>query len=108
MSSGTRIENTRATSEQSVIPSQTLTRGTTRVAGSNRLAGTTIGFGATNTITDSGNGLAIFGVNEVIEVRGSADNDGEYIVSASAAGSLTVTPGTSTESAGASVEIRRK
>jgi len=108
MSSGTRIENHTAHSERSVIAQQTSTRSIERVAGTNRVTGTTIGFGATNTITDSGNGLAVFAVNEIIEVRGSASNDGEYIVKESAAGSLTVAPGTVEEAAGASIELRRK
>lgn len=109
MSSATRIENTRANASQSVRPSQqTVTRQITREAGTNRLVGTGIAFGNTADITDTGSGLAIFAVNEVIEVRGSANNDGEYVVTASAAGTLSVVPNITTESAGLSIEIRRK
>lgn len=107
MRSGTRIENTRPTSKQSVIPQQTLTRGITRLAGNRRVSGTTISF-ASNTISDSGSGLAAFAVNDVIEVRGSASNDGEYFVTSVAAGALGVHPALTTESAGATVELRRK
>lgn len=109
MSSGTRVSNTRAETERSVRPSQqTITRDITRVAGTKRLAGTTIAFGSTNEITDSGSGLGVFAAGDLIEVRGSADNDGEYIVQTAAAGTLTVVPNITAESAGASVEIRRK
>jgi len=108
-SSATRIENTRSETSRSVKPSQqTTTRGITRVAGTNRVVGTGIAFGNTADITDTGSGLAVFGVNEVIEVRGSASNDGEYVVTASAAGTLSVVPNITTESAGASIELRRK
>ena len=108
MSEATRISNTRNDASRTVIPQQTSTRGITRVAGTKRLVGTGIAFGNSNDITDTGDGLAVFAVNDTIEVRGSADNDGEYIVSASAAGTLSVEPGITTESAGASIELRRK
>jgi hypothetical protein len=108
-SSATRVENTRAETERSVRPSQqTVTRDIERVAGTNRLVGTGIAFGSTNEITDTGSGLAVFTAGEVLEVRGSASNDGEYIVQTSAAGTLTVVPNIVTEAAGATIELRRK
>lgn len=65
---------------------------------------TTISFNA-NTISDSGNGLALFGVGGLIEVRGSASNNRVHRVTTSAAGALGVVPALTTESAGASVTI---
>lgn len=70
---------------------------------------TTISFTGPGTIADSGNGLAAFGVNAQIEVRGSPKNSRIFRVTASAAGSLTVQPAqVTTESAGASITITRK
>lgn len=66
-------------------------------------------------ITDSGSGLAVLTIGTVIYVDGfvNAANNGEFIVTASAAGSITVTkldgssPAFVAESAGPSVTIRR-
>ncbi len=52
---------------------------------------TTVSFAAAGfTISDSGNGFAIFSEGDVIEVRGSDSNDGVYTVVTSAAGNITV------------------
>lgn len=59
--------------------------GPTRVA-------TTIAFTSPATITDSGNGLAVFRVGTSITIRGSALNSRRVTVATSAAGTLTVTP----------------
>lgn len=67
---------------------------------------TGISFTGSATVSDSNNGLATFGVGEVIEVRGAASNSREFLVTASAAGELTVAPAVVTsESAGASMRI---
>ena len=80
---------------------------TRAVDGGLRLTGTTIG-ASSGQITDSGSGLGIFSANDTIEVRGSAGIDGEYLVTAVAAGALTVDPPAADETAGASIELRRK
>lgn len=70
------------------------------------LQGTGISFTASDTIADSGNGLAIFTAGRVIEVRGSPDNSRTFRVETSAAGSLTVSPATvTTEAAGPTITI---
>ena len=61
-----------------------------------------------DTITDTGNGLAIFATGDLIVVSGSASNDGTYAVVSAVAGTITLASGTLTaESAGASVTITR-
>jgi hypothetical protein len=106
MREATRISNTRT---HNSLYKGTLSRGITRaVNGGLRIAGTTIAGDANGTITDSGNGLDIFEENSIIEVRGSASFDGEYLVTGVAAGALTVDPPVPTEAAGASIEILRK
>jgi hypothetical protein len=72
--------------------------------------GTGIAFvdgGAGNdTITDTGTGLAGILAGAIVSVSGSGLNDGEYLVTASAAGTLTLSPGVlTTEAAGASVTL---
>lgn len=70
------------------------------------LRATTISFTNPGTIADSGNGLAIFPVGARIRVRNSPRNSRQFQVTASAAGSLTVTPAVVTsESAGANITI---
>ena len=69
------------------------------------LTATTISFTAPDTITDTGSGLAIFPAAKYIEISGSASNNGGFLVSTSAAGTLTVPSGITTEGAGASVTI---
>lgn len=74
-------------------------RGTTLVS-------TGIAFTNPATITDSGNGLAVFALGQSFKVRGSPLNSRVFQVLTSAAGTLTVTPGlVSTEGAGASITI---
>lgn len=86
---------------------QNLSRRSTRTAGTRRVSATTIAFVASNdTITDSGSGLAGFEVGCNIHVSGSPLNDGEYRVTASAAGALSVFPEVVNESATALVTIR--
>ncbi|MEE4109547.1 MAG: hypothetical protein V2I24_09380 [Halieaceae bacterium] len=106
MREATRISNTRTVNSAS---ERYLSRDITRDKGvSQRIVATTIAGDANGTITDSGNGLGVFEANSIIEVRGSASFDGEYVVTAVAAGALTVDPPVPTEAAGASIEIRRK
>ncbi len=57
------------------------------------LEDTTIAFVAPNQITDSGNRLDRFEVNSIIEISGSAAEDGQYQVLTSAPGALTVVEG---------------
>lgn len=69
--------------------------------------GTGIAFTAPGTITDSGNGLAIFRPGQAIEVSGSAFNSRRFVVGTSAAGTLTVLPGiVQSAVAGPSITIR--
>lgn len=71
------------------------------------LTGTGIAFVAAGTITDSGNGLAVFKAGQSIEAAGSPLNSRTYVVQTSAAGSLTVLPGVvQEEAAGAVISIR--
>jgi hypothetical protein len=80
-----------------------------RNPGGATVVGTGISFTAPGTIADSGNGLAAFGVDAQIEVRGSPKNSRVYDVVTSSAGSITVRPAMVTnESAGASITITRK
>lgn len=82
------------------------TRSTSRKGGV--LTGTGISFTATGTIADSGNGLAIFGAGQRIEVRGSPLNSAVYAVVTSAAGTLTVLPAlVQSEAAGATITIEK-
>ena len=75
--------------------------------GGTNIRGTGIAFVATGTITDSGNGLAVFKVGQAIEVLGSPLNSRTWIVQTSAAGTLTVLPAmVQAESAGATIAIR--
>lgn len=70
---------------------------------------TTIAFVDSNpdTITDSNNGLANFQVGDVLEVSGSASNDGTYTIATVSAGTITLDAGDSlsAEGAGASVTL---
>ena len=62
--------------------------------------------GSADTITDSASGLGDFGTTDKIRVIGSKSNDGDYTLTASASGTLTVATGSFTaESAGESVTI---
>jgi len=73
------------------------------------VVGTGISFTNPGTIADSGNQLALFPVGCAIQVRGSAKNSRRFNVTASAAGSLTVTPATVTsEGAGPTITITRE
>ena len=61
---------------------------------------------SSDTITDSANGFGDFGTTDKIRIIGSASNDGDYQLTNSAAGTLTVATGSFTaESAGESVTI---
>jgi hypothetical protein len=105
MREGTRVSDTRThNSLYKGFTSRDINRA---VDGGQRLAGTTIA-GAGGEITDSGDGLGIFEANSIVEVRGSASIDGEYLVTGVAAGALTVDPPCATEAAGAAIEIVRK
>jgi len=64
------------------------------------------GGGSSDTITDSANGFGDFGATDKIRVIGSSSNDGDYTLTAQAAGTLTVATGSFTaETAGESVTI---
>jgi hypothetical protein len=71
--------------------------------------GTTIGYDTVPTpdeITDSGNNLAQFAVDEVVESAGSTSNDGVDVVQSVAAGALGVDDALTLEAAGADVRLR--
>lgn len=73
------------------------------------VAGTTIGFDTVPTpdeITDSGNGLGVFEVNEVVETQGSTSNDGQDVCNTVAAGAIGVLGTVTLEVAGAAVTLR--
>lgn len=70
--------------------------------------GTTIGYDtvpAPDEITDSGNGLAGFEVDEVVNSQGSTSNDGDDIVQTVAAGALGVDDAVTLEAAGAAITL---
>lgn len=93
------LNNTRRSVQ---APSRNPASGTT-------LRATTVAFTATDTITDSGNALAIFAVGQLIRVRGSPLNSRLYEVATSAAGTLTVLPAhVQTEGAGATIIVSRE
>lgn len=73
--------------------------------------GTTIGYDTVPTpdeITDSGNGLAIFVVDEVVESEGSTSNDGVDVVQTVAAGALGVDDAVTLEAASADIRLRSR
>ena len=75
-----------------------------------RASGVTIAFvdggGSDDTITDSGSGFGDFAATDKIRVIGSASNDGDYQLTAAAAGTLTMATGTLTaETASESITI---
>lgn len=104
MTATTRISQTVALSSFANLSRQNSRNSIGAVGGPTRRA-TTIGFSG-STISDSGNGLALFGVGGLIEVQGSASNNRIYRVTTSAAGALDVTPALTTESAGALVTVK--
>ena len=59
-------------------------------------------------ITDSGNGLARFEVDEEVQTQGSTNNEGNDVVQTVAAGALGVDDAVTTEAAGAAVSIRSR
>jgi hypothetical protein len=62
--------------------------------------------GSSDTITDSASGFGDFGTTDKIRIIGSTSNDGDYQLTNSAAGTLTVATGSFTaESAGQSITI---
>lgn len=73
--------------------------------------GTTIGHDDVPTpseITDSGNGLAGFAVDEVVQTQGSTNNEGVDIVQTVAADALGVDDALTTEAAGAALSIKSR
>jgi hypothetical protein len=71
--------------------------------------GTTIGYDTVPTpdeITDSGNDLAKFAVDEVVESEGSTSNDGRDVVQTVAAGALGVDDAVTLEAASADIRVR--
>ena len=68
----------------------------------------TIAFAAPGTITDSANGMGLYGVNDTFEVRGSGLNSRRYVIATTGAGSLTVLPAViQTEAAGQPIILQR-
>lgn len=99
-------ESQRSNASASANVSRRTSRNLTQDRGGPNVAGTGISFTATDTIADSGNALAVFGVGEMIEIRGAASNSRVFRVVTSAAGTLTVLPAlVANESAGASMRI---
>ena len=75
------------------------------------LTGTGIAFAATTpgTITDTGNGLAIFKTGDVLIVTGSGLHDGTYNISTgNVAGTIRTTEATLLEAAGATVSLAKR
>ena len=75
------------------------------------LTGAGIAFAATTpgTITDTGNGLAIFQTGDVLVVTGSGLNDGVYNISTGGvAGTIRTTEATLLEAAGATVSLAKR
>jgi len=69
---------------------------------------TDISFTATNTISSAGSGFGSFAADDIVRISGSDDNDDTYTVVTASASTLTVTPATiTTESAGATVKIKK-
>jgi len=69
---------------------------------------TDISFTATNTIASAGSGFGDFAIDDIIRVTGSDDNDDNYTVVTASATTLTVVPATiTTESAGASILVKK-
>lgn len=79
---------------------------TTLYAGEVTVTGTDLAFTSSTSITSTDTDLSVFGAGDVVQVVGSASNDGFRTVTASTATSLTVASGIVTEAAGASVTIR--
>lgn len=102
---GTRRSQTRATvaCNETRRQQSTLTRD-----GAVTLRGTGIAFTGSQTITDSGNGLAVLPVGSVVQTRFTTLNNRSFEVSTSAAGTLGISnPTTVAESAGSQIELRR-
>lgn len=69
---------------------------------------TDISFTATDTISSAGSGFGDFAVDDIVRISGSDSNDDTYTVVTASASTLTVTPATiTTESAGATVKIKK-
>lgn len=69
---------------------------------------TDISFTATNTISSAGSGFGSFAADDIVRITGSDSNDATYTVVTASATTLTVTPATIvTESAGATVKIKK-
>lgn len=102
---GTRRSQTRAT----VACNETRRQQTTNFRdGAVTVRGTGIAFTGSQTITDSGNGLAVFPVGTIVRTRLTTLNNRAFEVSGSAAGTLNISnPTTIAESAGATFELRR-
>lgn len=80
---------------------------TTLYEGATTVTATDIGFAATDTITSTSTDLSVFVAGRLIEVVGSAGQDGYYVVGSSSATSITLSAGTvTTEAAGASITVR--
>ena len=99
-------ESQRSTASAAANISRRMTRLFTGDKGGPNVVGTGISFTAADTIGDTGNGLALFGVGEMVQVLGSPLNSRPLQVVTSAAGSLTVLPAVvQSEVAGASIRL---
>lgn len=107
---GTRDNQLNSQSASAISSNQNLTRRSSQNKGGANIQAATIGFTASGSLlTDSGNGLGVFAVNDVIQVTGSGQ-DGEYKITGAAAGQCTVDGGNKTvvdESAGALIDVRK-
>lgn len=85
-----------------------LSRRATGDIGGAQLTAATISFTASDTISDSGNGLAVFGVGDTVLPVGSPLNNRRWTVLTVAAGSITVAPSqVQTEAAGETISLRK-
>ena len=67
-----------------------------------------ISFTASSTITSAGSEFGAFTAGDLIRVRGSSSNDGQYEISTATASTITVVgSGITTESAGATIKIKK-
>lgn len=79
-----------------------------RIYAHTAVANTDISFTSTTTIASAGSEFGVFAIDDEIKVTGSVSNDGTYRVLTASAASLTVAPlAITTESAGASVTIKK-
>lgn len=79
-------------------------RYTRDLGGANKIA-TTLAY-SSGSLTDSGNGLALFTAGQRVRVQGGATGNRTYIMGTVAAGSIALTPAPADLSAGVSMNMR--